>query len=151
MNRFVIRGALASLALLLSLGALASPFPRLDQFGRSLNLSPAQQAQFDAAETATQRVVIASVAAGAHLKAQMRVEFAKARPDLEALARLKDANDVALRPLHQGARAEWLKLYAILSDDQVAIVKAHLIETLGHLEALHQYVMHLVLVGGNGN
>jgi hypothetical protein len=149
MNRYLTRGTLALLALFLSLGALASPFPRLEQFGRSLNLTPAQQAQFDVAAAATQRVVFATVIAGMQLKSLVQSEFAKPRPDLDALARLKDANEENLRPLHRAARAEWLKLYAMLSEDQVATVKEHLREKLDHIEALQQFVMRLLLGKGN--
>jgi hypothetical protein len=145
MTRFLFRGALASLALLLSLGALASPFPRLDQFGRSLDLSPAQQAQFDIAVGATQRAVFAMAANALHMKTQVTAEFAKVRPDLERLARLKDAGEAIIDPLRHAARAEWLRLYAMLSDEQVAKVKAHLQEHFDHLEALQQFVMRLML------
>jgi hypothetical protein len=145
MTGILIRGVFASLALFLSLGALASPFPRLDQFGHTLDLSPAQQAQFDTAVTATQRVVLAIAANAVQMKVQIGVEFAKARPDLERLARLKDANEEAVDPLRHAARDQWLRLYAMLSDEQVAKVKAHLQERFEHLEALHQFVMRLML------
>jgi periplasmic protein CpxP/Spy len=145
MQRRIVHAMLGLLALVVSAGALASPFPRLDQFGRSLDLSPAQQVQFDAAVAATQRTVVAAVMAGVQMKAQVQAEFAKARPDLDALAKLKDATEETLRPLHLAARAEWLKLYAMLSDEQAALVKEHVHETFDHLEALHQFVMRLLL------
>jgi hypothetical protein len=149
MEKFIVRGAVGLLALLLSFGVLASPFPRLDQFSRSLDMTPAQQAQFDVAVVATQRVVAATVLAGIQMKAHVQMELAKPRPDLEALARLKDANEEKIRPLHLAARAEWLNLYAMLSDEQVATVKEHLKETLDHLEALQQFVMRLLLGKAN--
>jgi hypothetical protein len=150
MNRFANRTVFALLALFLSLGALASNMPRLEQFGKSLNLTPAQQVQFDAAAAATQRVLAAKAMAGAYFKTQAQTEFAKARPDLDALAKLRDASEAAVHPLHIAARTEWLKLYAMLSDEQVATVKAHLKEKFDNLEAVHQFVMRL-LVGGAGN
>lgn len=132
-------------ALLVSFAAGASPFPRLDQFGKSLDLTPVQQAQFDAAVAATQRVVVAAALDGLLLKSMAQAELAKPRPDLEALARAREDSAARLKPLHDAARAEWLRLYALLGDDQVEIVKAFLEARLGHLEALQKLLMSLML------
>jgi hypothetical protein len=145
MRTRTLRAAFALGALLLSLAAGASPFPRLDQFGKSLNLSPAQQAQFDAAVASTQRVIVAAAIDGMQLKAQVKAEFAKPRPDLEALARAKDASAERLKPLHEASRAEWLRFYATLGDDQVAIVKSFLEDKMEHLDALRQFVLSLMV------
>ncbi len=145
MRTWSLRAALALSALLLSLAAGASPFPRLDQFGKSLNLTPAQQVQFDAAVASTQRVIVAAAIDGMQMKAQVNAEFAKPRPDLEALARAKDASAERLKPLHDASRAEWLKLYAMLGDDQVAIVKSYLEDKMEHLDALRQFVFSLMV------
>lgn len=140
-----MRATLAICALLVSLAAGASAFPKLDQFGKSLNLTPPQQAQFDVAVAATQRALVAAAFEGVRLKAQVQDEFAKPRPDLEAIARAREESAARLKPLHDASRAEWLKLYALLGDDQVAIVKGFLEERLGHLEALQKFVLSLML------
>ncbi len=140
-----LRAAIAFCALLVSFTAGASAFPKLDEFGKSLNLNPAQQAQFDVAAAATQRAVFAAAFEGMKVKALVQEEFAKPRPDLETLAQAREASAARLKPLHDAARAEWLKLYALLADDQVAIVKGFLEERLGHLEALQKFVMSLML------
>lgn len=140
-----LRTVLALLALLASFAAGASPFPRLDQFGKSLNLTPPQQAQFDVAVAATQRALVAAAFEGIRMKALVQDEFAKARPDLEAISRAREESAARLKPLHDAARAEWLKLYALLGDDQVEIVKGFLEERLGQLEALQKFVLSLML------
>ena len=140
-----LRAALVLCAFFVSFAAGASAFPKLDQFGKSLNLNPAQQAQFDVAAAATQRAVFSAALEGLAIKALLDGEFAKPRPDLEAIARAREASAARLKPLQDAARAEWLKLYALLGDDQVAIVKGFLEERLGHLEALQKFVMSLML------
>ena len=153
MRTLSLRAASALAALLLSFTAGALPFPRLDQFGKSLNLSPPQQAQFDAAVAATQRVVMAAAIDGMQMKALVKAEFAKPRPDLEVIARARDASAARLKPLHDASRAEWLKFYATLGDDQVAIVKSYLEDKMDHLEALRQFMFSLLVgkvsVGGS--
>lgn len=145
MKPLFLRLYVAIATLLVSLAAGASAFPKLDQFGKSLNLTPPQQEQFDVAVAATQRAVFAAAFEGMKLKALLQDEFAKPRPDLEAIARAREESAARLKPLHDASRAEWLKLYALLGDDQVAIVKGFLEERLGQLDALQKFVMSLML------
>jgi hypothetical protein len=139
--RFLIATALAAF----SLGAFAATFPRLEALERSLALTPDQKVQFDAAAAATQRALIAMGIRGIQMKLRMNAEFAKERPDLEALALLREANAEATRPLREAARDEWLRLYAMLSIEQVAKVKALVREKLDHLDALHEFMQRLLL------
>lgn len=104
----------------------------------ALNLTPAQQAQFLKAVAATQVVIPQIQANHQTLIKDAQAELAKAVPDLAALATEKDNTELANLALRQSARAEWLNLYAMLSPDQVAVVKKTLNELITRLESLRQ-------------
>lgn len=104
----------------------------------ALNLTPAQQAQFLKAVAATQVVIPQIQANHQTLIKDAQAELAKAVPDLAALTTEKDNTELANLALRQSARAEWLNLYAMLSPDQVAVVKKTLNELITRLESLRQ-------------
>jgi hypothetical protein len=74
------------------------------------------------------------------MKAAVDAEFAKARPDLTALALLRDNEMEGNRASHHAARAEWLELYAMLDDSQAAVAKVRLQQHFRRLEALGSFV-----------
>ena len=139
-----LRTILAAILLPMCLASAAATFPRLAKLEQALDLTAEQKVQFDAAVAATQHAIVVAAINGMHLKQQVQAEFAKTRPDLAALAQAHDANAQASIPLRHAAREEWLKLYALLSDDQVATVKTILQEKLDHLDALQQFVQRLL-------
>lgn len=150
MIRHVICVVFATLLGFVSPGSHAATFPKLAALEQSLDLTAGQKVQFDTAVAATQRAVLAVALRGMALKLRAQAEFGKDRPDLAALAELREANAEATRPLREAARDEWLKLYGMLSNDQVAKVKAHLAEKLEQLDALHEFMLRLLLGRGTG-
>jgi hypothetical protein len=144
-KRDSIRTWLAALLLALPLAATASMFPKLDQLEQSLQLSAAQKTQFDVAVAATQRAAIATGMLGMRLKAQVRDELAKPRPDLAAIAAAREEIAEQTKPARHAARDEWLKLYAMLSDAQVAIVITRIEDLLDKLDALREHGYRLLL------
>ena len=72
------------------------------------------------------------------LKTLIDAEMAKVRPDLAALAATQDAEIDAGRASHVAARGEWLKLYALLDDAQVGVVKAFLEERMLRIDTLRE-------------
>lgn len=111
---------------------------RIESLKTELNLSPAQQLQFAKAVAKTQQVVPQIQANHKALLAATKSELEKDVPDLAALAVQKDNTELANLALRQSARAEWLSLYATLTPEQIAVVKTHIEEVLGKLEAIRQ-------------
>jgi hypothetical protein len=129
-----LRAALAALTLAFCAGAIAAPtMPRFDQLEQRLHIRPDQKGQFDAAVAATQRALLAVAVSALEFKERLDRELAKPRPDFgiffDAQQDLIERN----RPLFEEAAREWQRLYALLDDKQVEVVKAFLRENLGNL------------------
>jgi hypothetical protein len=123
------------------LGAAPNPLPaRLADLEKSLALNPAQKAQFDKAAATSAKALAEAAQRRAMMKAAVDAEFAKARPDLTALALLHDNEMDGNRAAHYAARAEWLELYAMLDDSQAAVAKVRLQQHFRRLEALGGFV-----------
>ena len=125
---------LAAALLLLTLSMVASAqMPRFDQLEQRLKIRPEQKEQFDTAVGATKRALLAVGLSFMEMKQRLAEELMKPRPDF---SRLTDSYERIVdqhRPLFREAGAEWKKLYAILDDEQVEIVKDFLHENLGRL------------------
>ncbi|MGE5616029.1 MAG: hypothetical protein ACM3X5_03865, partial [Bacillota bacterium] len=131
MIRLLLRTFVASLLALLPLAAMASlpqlpPLPQLEQLEEALKLTPAQKVQYDAAVAATKRLLMGTALIGMEMRERLKAELDKPRPDLGALADMRDSLVEQTRPLRREARDEWLKLYQMLNDDQVATLKQFL-------------------------
>jgi hypothetical protein len=146
MRRHLLRAFVASLIGLFAAAAFASPppLPQLEQLEESLKLTAEQKIQYDAAVAASKRVVMATALIGLQAKERLREELAKPRPDLGALADLRDSFVEQTKSLRREARDEWLKLYNMLNDDQVATLKAFLENRLDQLGLLHEFMMGLM-------
>jgi hypothetical protein len=131
----------------LALLALASHAAALSGFGeleKSLRLNPVQRAQFDTAVAATQRALLSMGLGAMQLQGRIAEEFAKPRPDLDALARAQDDVIEQTRPLFRKARDEWARLYAMLDPDQVAATRAFVEEKLRRLERIGESLRGLL-------
>ena len=126
-----LRLAAALCLLALSMAASASQMPRFDQLEQRLKIRPAQKEQFDMAVGATKRALLAVGLSFMEMKQRLAEELMKPRPDL---SRLTDSYERIVdqhRPLLKEAGVEWKKLYAILDDEQVEIVREFLRDNLG--------------------
>ena len=131
MKAFRLAAALILLAL--SMAASAQQMPRFDQLEQRLKIRPEQKEQFDMAVGATKRALLAVGLSFMEVKQRLAEELMKPRPDFSRLADSYDRIIEQHRPLFREAGAEWKKLYAILDDEQVEIVKDFLHENLGRL------------------
>ena len=146
MNLKILRILLTAFVFAVSFAASADvTMPRFEKLEQSLDLTPEQKAQFDVAVAATQRLLFSMAISGLQMKERLKEEFSKPRPDLGALAELREAIVEQSRPLRREARDEWLKLYAMLNESQVATIKFFLEEKLDRLEALHDFMLRLIL------
>lgn len=127
--------AAAALAMV-SLGASATRMEGLQQLERQLRLNPEQKAQFDVAAAATQRALVSSALSGMEFKERIGRELMRPRPDLEVIFQAQEAMVEQNRPLFRSARDEWVRLYAMLDEDQVKIAKAYVERTLLGVESL---------------
>jgi hypothetical protein len=148
--RTTIRSFLAAVAAFAAFGLPAAhaqlpgagiSFPAITKVERKLNLTPAQKVQFDIALEASKSSFVAVEANHKELKQLADLELAKTRPDLEMLANELDESMEQIRVEKAKVRAEWLKLYAMLSDDQVAIVKAALKEKIALMAWVREFVV----------
>jgi hypothetical protein len=146
--RAALAAMLAFLLLAISMPAAAMVpqinWSQLDKLERALELTPGQKEQYDIAIGATKRMAFHVVLAGMQMKERLQAELAKERPDFSVLADLRRMIVEEGRPLRREARQEWLKLYAMLSDDQVATLKRFL-EERADLGLLHQFMTDLIL------
>lgn len=151
MSRALIHAFAATLVALFSLTASASlpPLPQLEQLEESLKLTPEQKIQYDLAVAATKRMVMGTALIGLEMKERLTQEFAKPRPDLGALADLRESLVAQTKPLRREARDEWLKLYEMLDQDQVATLKSFLENKMDQLGLLHEFMMQLMLGAKN--
>ncbi len=130
----MIRAAFAALLLVFCAGAVAAPImPRWDQLEKRLKIRPDQKEQFDAAVAATQRALLAVAMSAMEFKERLDRELAKPRPDFGIFFDAQEDLIERNRPLFEEAAREWKKLYALLDDKQVEIVKSYLRENLGNL------------------
>ena len=90
-------------------------------------------------------MLLSAAIAAMQVKQRLQQEFPKPRPDLGALADLRDAIAEQVKPLQRESREEWLKLYAMLNEDQVAILKSFLEDKLDQVGALHELMLQLIL------
>jgi hypothetical protein len=127
---------LAAFALLVSLQVAGSPLDGLRDLERQLRLKPEQKLQFDAASAATQRALVGSALAAAEFKDRFTREMLRPRPDFAELFAAQDAMVEMNRPLLRAARDEWVRLYAMLDDEQARIAKGYVDRTLMGAEAL---------------
>ena len=127
-----IRACIAFALLCLSFGACAMDLG-FDRLEKSLRLRPDQKEQFDSAVGATQRALLGVALTGMQVKERIEQEMRKPRPDLGAIARAQEDVVDQLRPLFREARDEWMKLYAVLDDDQASIAKDFVQDRLGRL------------------
>jgi hypothetical protein len=128
-----LRLAAALFLLALSMAASAQQMPRFDQLEQRLKIRPEQKEQFDMAVGATKRALLAVGLSFMEVKQRLAEELMKPRPDFGRLADSYERIVDQHRPLFREAGAEWKKLYAILDDQQVEIVKDFLHENLGRL------------------
>lgn len=135
-----VRGGLSLLvvlaALLVSTQAAARPLEGLRELERQLQLRPEQKAQFDVAAAATQRALVSSALSGVEFKERVARELMRPRPDLAELFAAQEAMVEQNRPLFRTAREEWVRLYAMLDEEQVRIAKAYVERTLLGVESL---------------
>jgi len=131
MKAFRLAAALFLLAL--SMAASAQQMPRFDQLEQRLKIRPEQKDQFDMAVGATKRALLAVGLSFMEVKQRLAEELMKPRPDFSRLADSYDRIIEQHRPLFREAGVEWKKLYALLDDEQVEIVKDFLHENLGRL------------------
>jgi len=125
-------------ALLAALVLFAAPaaaysiqVPDFGKLERQLGIKPSQKAQFDSAVQASQRALMSVALAGLQVKETLAQEFAKPRPDLNAIYRAHElVMDLAL-PNFREAGVEWERLFRMLDRSQVDLAKRFLREHLG--------------------
>ncbi len=140
----MLRSLVAVFVLALPLAAHASLLGGFDDLEIRLRLDHAQKAQFDHAVAATRRALMAVAFSVLEVKEDVLVELAKARPDLEALARAQEAAIERNRPLFREARREWARLYAMLDPEQVRIARRFVEEKMARLEGLGREIREFV-------
>lgn len=128
---------LACMAMLVSLGAAATRLDeRLERLEQQLRLNPVQKEQFDVAVAATKRALFSSALTGMEFKERLQRELSKSRPDLGAIFEAQELMVEQNKPLFRTARAEWVKLYELLDEEQVKVARAFVEKTLLSAEAL---------------
>jgi hypothetical protein len=120
----------------LSLAASAQvPSPRFDELERQLQIRPEQKEQFDMAVGATKRALLAVALSVMEMKQRLAEELMKSSPDFSRLFDGLDRVFEQHQPLFEEAGREWRKLYGLLDDKQVEVVKRFLLDNLGQLGA----------------
>jgi hypothetical protein len=105
-----------------------------EELERSLRLTPYQKQQFDVAATATQRAMVAIGLGAIQAKSRVAQELLKDKPDPDAFFIAQDELVEFAKPHLRAARDEWLRLYAMMDDDQVRTARAFIEERLRRLE-----------------
>jgi hypothetical protein len=145
MMRAALRAFFAALLLAASCGAFAqSTLLPLGDLEARLKLTPAQKAQFDAAAAVSQRALFSIGLAALQMKVRIATELAKDRPDTDAILREQDAAAALVRPQFEEARAEWTKLYGMLSTEQAAVAREYVDRQLKTLEAAAGDILRLL-------
>ena len=130
------RAALALFLFALSMAASAAPaMPRFDELKQRLKIRPEQEEQYDLAVGATKRALLAVGLSMMEMKQRLAEELMKPDPDFSRLFDGADRVFEQQRPLFQEAGREWKKLYALLDDRQVEVVKKFLLDNLGAIGA----------------
>ena len=128
----LVRCFLALVLLAVSFGASAER-GEYQQLERQLRLKPHQKAVYDDAAAATQLALVASAMSLTQLKQELTEELLKPRPDFAGLLASQSAAYELNRPLFEDAADKWSRLYALLEDDQVVIVRRFVERKLGSL------------------
>jgi hypothetical protein len=137
----MIRRFLLLLAVfLVALPAAAQGKLGFEGLERSLRLNPYQKQQFDVAVTATQRAMVAIGLGALQAKSRLAQELLKDRPDPNALLLAQDELVEFSKPHVRAAREEWVRLYAMLDDEQVRIARGFVEEKLRLVEELGQHL-----------
>lgn len=137
----MIRRFLLLLAVVLvALPAAAQGRLGFEGLERSLRLSPYQKQQFDVAVTATQRAMVAIGLGAIQAKSRLAQELLKDRPDPNALLLAQDELVEFSKPHVNAARQEWVRLYAMLDDEQVRIARGFVEEKMRLLEDVASYL-----------
>jgi len=88
-------------------------------------------------------VMLAITLAAIQAKERLAAELGKPIPDFRALEGLQDELVGETRTLRREARDEWMKLYAMLDEAQVAELRAFLQRRLDHLGLLNDFLRGL--------
>jgi hypothetical protein len=107
---------------------------------RSLRLNPYQKQQFDVAARATQRAMVAIGLGAIQAKSRLAQELLKDRPDPNALLMAQEELVEFSKPHVNAARDEWMRLYAMLDEEQVRIARNFVEEKLRLLERLAEHL-----------
>ena len=137
MNLRILLLGLVMALLALPAAAHDRDFDRLEQ---RLRLNPIQQEQFEIAVRATKRALLTIGLGALQMKTAFARELLKDRPDPRALELAQDELVEMSRPLIRNARDEWLRLYAMMDDDQVAIARAMIEERMKKVERLAEHL-----------
>lgn len=129
--------------------ATAAAVPRLhfeefDRLERALDLTPEQKEQYDVAVGATKRMVLQVALVGLQMKERLAEELAKPRPDFGILREFRQSLVEDGRSLRREARDEWVKLYRMLNEDQLAAMRRFTERHFDHLGLLHDFMMELI-------
>ena len=116
------------------------PFLQLEGLERSLKLSPPQKEQYELAVGATKRLMLAITLAAIQAKERLIAELAKPSPDFRVLEGMRDEVLGETRTLRREAREEWMKLYGMLDEAQVAELREFLQRRLDHLGLLNDFL-----------
>jgi hypothetical protein len=127
-------------SLVLALPVAAQGNRGFESLERSLRLNPYQKQQFDLAVNATQRAMVAIGLGALQAKSRLAQELLKDRPDPDALFLAQEELVEFSRPHVRAARDEWLRLYAMLDEEQVRIARGFVEEKLRLLEEVGAYL-----------
>ena len=133
--RFFAAILLAGLSMAASAASSPIATPRFDELERSLQIRPEQKEQYEMAVGATKRALLAVGLSVMEMKQRLAEELAKPNPDFSVLFDGADRAFEEQRPLLEEAGREWKKLYALLDDKQVEVVKQFLLDSLGQIGA----------------
>jgi hypothetical protein len=143
----MLRLIAACLLLLASFAAPAQALPQLDlqleRLEKQLKLTPDQKEQYEMAVGATKRLMLGLTLAAMEAKDRLAAELAKPRPDFGSLAGLQEEILENSKTLRREAREEWMKLYGMLDQAQVAELRDFLQRRLDHLGLLHDFLRSL--------
>ena len=101
---------------------------------RSLRLTPHQKEQFDIAAKATQRAMVAIGLGAIQAKSRLAAELLKDKPDPDAFFIAQEELMEFAKPHLRAARDEWMRLYAMMDDDQVRTARTFIEDRLRRLE-----------------
>ena len=113
---------------------------QLDRLEQALKLTPRQQEQYDLAVGATKRLMLGLTLSAAQVKERVAAEFAKPWPDFRNLENLRDEVMTETRTLRREAQQEWMRLYAMLDEAQVAELRDFAQRRMDHLGLLHDFL-----------